>query len=434
MKYEDKLQMIIDYFKKHEKTSDNLKLGPEYEHIMVDRSDYKSISYYGERGVNAIMKRLEESGWEGSYEGEHLLALTKDGMNVTTEPGGQFEFSSTQKADVRELEEVYIKFFNELLPILDEYEYDLLGIGYHPVTEIEDIKLLPKFRYDSMFDYFKTHGTMGHNMMKGTAALQLSIDYTDEADYAKKYFVASALSNIIYSMMENAYFFQGGVAPWHNVRAKIWENTDKDRSGLVKYAFDEDFSYEAYAKYLLETKSVFAYVDGEFAYTGEKTIEELINENTTEEELEHLMTMVFPDVRTKKFIELRMADAVPYPLNFAYYAMVKGLLYNEDNLNELAEYFKGVSYDDMMETRESMYSLGREAIFMGKSLYEHQKYVVGLAAKGLSESEGIYLEPLMEMVSENTSPYEITKSKYSDNVKDAVSWCRIAIEEEVNVQ
>ena len=425
MKDNDKRNLLIDYFKDNEKTSSNVKLGPEFEHIIVDRETYDSVSYYGENGVNAIFKKLVKNGWKPEYEGDNILALSKDGMFVTTEPGGQFEFSCTQQTNVSEIDCIYNKFFEELLPILDEYNYDILGIGYHPKTKINEIRLLPKFRYDSMFDYFKNHGTMGHNMMKGTAALQISIDFINEEDYIKKSLVTSVLSNAFYSLMENVFVFEGEITDAHNMRAKIWENTDSDRSGLINAVFKDDFSYGAYADYLLNTKSVFGYVDGKFEYTGEKLIKDLINENSTVEEIEHLMTMVFPDIRTKKFLEIRVADAVPYPLNMAYFALIKGLLYSEDNLNALYEKFKHISYDYMIKSRNEMFEKGQDTEFAGQTLYELQMDLLEMAKNGLDENEASYLKSLEEMLNRKTNPYGISKANYNGNIKDAVSWTKI---------
>lgn len=414
-------KLIVDYIKKNEKSQDNLKLGPEYEYIIVRRDTYESVSYYGERGVEYIFNRLKDLGWEPYYEGEHLLSLTLDGMTITTEPGGQVEFSSTQKEMISELEVYYFRFLNDILPILDELEYDILGIAYHPVTKIEDIKLLPKKRYDAMFEYFKTHGTMSHNMMKGTAGLQLSLDYTSEEDFIKKFVVSNAITNAFYTLFDNGYFFQSEPTN-HAIRAKIWENTDPDRSGLPKNAFIDN-SYEGYAEYLVNTTAIFGFVDGQMVPTGDKKIGELLNENSTQEELEHLMTMVFPDVRVKKFIELRMMDSVPYPYNFAAYALLKGLLYNEENLNVLYEEFKDLSPQVLLKTREDMYVYGNEGKFLDKTLKEWTKIYISMAENVLGE-EKKYLEPLKEIIETEGSFYFKTERIYEEtmNIKKAVEF------------
>lgn len=414
-------KLIVDYIKDNEKSEDNLKLGPEYEYIIVKRDSYESVSYYGEKGIEYIFNRLKDLGWEPYYEGEHLLTLTLDDMVVTTEPGGQVEFSSTQKEKIEELEKSYKRFFNMILPILDELDYDILGIAYHPVTKIEDIKLLPKSRYDAMFEYFKTHGTMSHNMMKGTAGLQLSIDYTSEEDFKKKFIVSNAITNAFYTIFDNGYFFQGEPTQ-HAIRAKIWENTDPDRSGLPKNAFIDD-SYEGYADYLINTVAIFGYVDGEMVPTGDKKIGELLNENSSKEELEHLMTMIFPDVRVKKYLELRMMDSVPYPYNFGAFALLKGLLYNEENLNFLYDEFKNLSQEVTLKTREDIYVYGNEAKFLDKTLKEWAKIFITMAENVLGD-ESKYLKPLKELIERESSFYYKSEKIFEEtgNVKKSVEF------------
>lgn len=421
-------EMLVNYFKSNEKTPENLYFGPEYEHIIVNRKTYKSVSYYGDKGVNYVFKRLVDLGWEPYMEGENILGASFEDLTVTTEPGGQFEFSSDKKSTLAEVEEAYKRFFKILLPILDELEYDILAIGYHPVTKIEEIKLLPKKRYDTMFNHFKTHGTMGHNMMKGTGALQISIDFTSEEDYKKKFVVGNAISNVLYSMFENVYFFQGEPVG-HNQRAKIWEHTDADRSGLARNAFIND-TYEGYADYILSTKAIFAYQNGEMVATGEEIIDNLMDENTTKDELEHLLTMVFPDVRTKKFLEFRMMDAVPYPYNFAAFALIKGLFYNQKNLDYLYEALRDTTREEVMTARHEMYEVGEEAKYLGSTMKEWKMKLIELAKAELGE-DAKYLEPLEELVNTYGSFYNRTKKIYEEthDVKKAVEGNRIREED-----
>lgn len=419
-------KIITDYFNSNIKTEEEIKMGPEYEHIIVDRDTYKSVSYYGENGVESIFKKLVKLGWEPEYEGEHILGLSFDEMTIATEPGGQFEFSNAPKKTVSEIDAVYKKFFKMLLPILDEMNYDILGVGYHPKTKIDEIKLLPKKRYESMYEYFNTHGTMSHNMMKGTCALQLSIDYKSEEDAMKKFVVANGISNVLYSMFENAYFFESKPAN-HNQRAIIWENTDPKRSGLAKNAFIDD-SFKGYAKYIADTESIFAIINGEMVYTKEKPIGDLINENTKKEELEYLLTMVFPDVRLKKFIEIRVMDEVPYPYNMGAFALIKGLFYDEKNLNLLYEELKNLTREEILNSRHEMYEIGEEAKFKGKSLKEWKERLVELAENQDGEDKK-YLKPLKELIEKDGSMYEKTKKIFekTKDVKEAAKINRIEI-------
>ena len=262
---------------------------------------------------------------------------------------------------------------------------------------------------------------MSHNMMKGTAGLQLSMDFTSEEDFKKKFVVSNAITNAFYTLFDNGYFFQGEPTS-HAIRAKIWENTDPERSGLPKNAFIDN-SYEGYAEYLVNTTAIFGFVDGEMVPTGDKKIGELLDENSTKEELEHLMTMVFPDVRVKKFLELRMMDSVPYPYNFGAYALLKGLLYNEDNLNMLYEGFKDLSPEVILKTREDMYVYGNEAKFLDKTLKEWTEVFISMAENVLGEEKS-YLEPLKELIESEGSFYYKTERIFQEtkDVKKAVEF------------
>lgn len=420
--------LFVNYFKSKEKTKDDLMLGPEFEHIIVDRKTYKSVSYYGDRGVEYIFKRLVDAGFVPEYEGDHILGLDLDDLNIATEPGGQVELSIDKKATVMDIEKSYRRFFSILLPILDEEDYDILAIAYHPVTKIDEIKLLPKSRYDSMFEYFKNHGTMSHNMMKGTAGLQLSIDYVSEDDFKKKFFLANVLTNILYSIFDNGYFFEGKPTH-HNIRALIWENTDPARSGIAKNVFENN-SYEGYAEYLLKTPAIFAYVDGKLQAVGDRLIGEFLDDKSTKEEIEHLMTMVFPDVRQKGYIEIRIMDAVPYPYNMAVFALIKGIFYNQMNLDALYQLFADVNYEDMERVRKDMYTHGNETIFMERSLKAWSLALIDMAKDGLSDEEGKYLDPLKDFIMTESSFYDKTEKLYKEtgDVKKAVSFNKISID------
>ena len=137
-----------------------------------------------------------------------------------------------------------------------------MTVGYHPVTKIEEIKIIPKKRYDYMFEYFKTKGSHAHNMMKGTASLQVTIDYGSEEDYIKKFKIANALSPVLYALYDNGYYFEGAIWENHSLRAFIWANCDNDRSGIARGTFDGDFGYRKYAEYILNIPPIFVF-DGQ---------------------------------------------------------------------------------------------------------------------------------------------------------------------------
>lgn len=420
--YDRQIEEVVKYIKSGE--TGDYKLGLEFEHFLIDRDTLRTISYYGENGVEETLGDLTKIGWIPDYEGEYILGLNKGDKHITLEPGSQLELSIEKQMNIEDLEREYLVFLKDLIPILNSKNQYLITTGYHPLTKIDEIKILPKERYDHMYNYFKTKGTHAHNMMKGTASVQVTIDYKDEEDYSKKFQVANALSPLFYSMFENAYYFEGEVTEIHNIRSFIWENCDKDRSGIVEGGLDDEFSYEKYAEYVLNRPPIFEIKNGNVISTGDKKMREVFNpEEYEEDELSHLLTMYFPDVRTKKYIEIRMFDAVPYPLNFSVLALIKGLFYDEKNLERLYDYIKDIKMDEVEEVRKEMKAFGLGAKFKDEFLLDLGRKLVKLAKEGLSNKEKKYLLSLEEMMDRGVNPYMITGQKDNEGRKEAIDWC-----------
>ena len=371
MDYNKQVKEIASYFKNNEKEESDFKIGIEFEHFVIDKDSLETISYYGDGGVEETLMELELNGWEGSYEEQYLLGLNKGNKVVTLEPGSQLELSIVAQKNIEDMEKEYLDFLREIIPILEAKNQALITVGYHPVTKISDIKILPKTRYGYMFDYFKDKGTHAHNMMKGTASLQLAFDFKSEEDYIKKFKIGNALSPVMYAMFDNAFYFEGEKWHKHNLRSYIWENCDEDRSGIVDGAFNKDFGYEKYAEYILNVAPIFI-DDGENMYfTGDKTYKQIFNpEDYCIQELEHALTMVFPDVRTKKYVEIRMMDAIPYPLNFAVVALWKGILYNENNLNTVYEYIKDINIRDIDKAKKDIAEKGLDGKLRDETVHK----------------------------------------------------------------
>lgn len=424
MNHSRQVEEIVNHFKNNEKKVEDFKLGVEFEHFVIDKDTMETISYYGENGVAETLKELEESGWKGSYEEEYILGLHKGVQNITVEPGGQLEFSMEPKANIEDIEKGYLNFLKEIIPVLENKNQGLISVGYHPNKKINDIKLLPKKRYDHMFNYFKTKGSHAHNMMKGTAALQVSLDYKSEEDYIKKFRVANALSTVLYAICDNAFYFEGEKWDKYNLRTYIWNNCDNDRSGVVNGALQDDFNYEKYAEYILNVPPIFIMKGSESIPTGDKKIKDVFNpEDYTIKGLEYLLTMVFPDVRTKRFIEIRMMDSIPYPLSLGVVALLKGVFYNEENLEKVYEYLEDVNIDDIKKSKLDIIENGLEGKLKDKTITEIGRYIIKLAKEGLPENEIKYILPLERIISEGKNPYEITKEKSNLGKKKSLDWC-----------
>lgn len=403
MDYDSLVNAFVDYFEAGEKDEKDLRIGIELEHFIVDK-DYKTVSYYGEGGIAEILKKLEKSGIEGKYEGENILGLYHDNFTVTLEPGAQLEFSAKPQRTVKELEEEY-RLFEELFsPVLEEYGYSFINLGYSPKKKIDEIKRIPGDRYTIMYDYFKDKGKCAHNMMKGTASLQIAIDYTDEKDFRKKFYVANALTPILYAIFDNAPIFEGERYKKNCLRTMIWENTDNARSGLVPGAFSQNFSYEDYAEYILETPPMLVFEEGKAVATGEKKVKDVYAaRNLGKAEVEHVLSTVFPDVRLRNYVEIRQADSVPIEYALGLVAFIKGIFYNKDNLNELYDFFRNVNDFILKDTKEEIIEEGIETEYAQSTVYELFDRFLTDAKYTLPDEERAYLKALERLVnSEDT--------------------------------
>lgn len=416
MTYEDKVEKIVDFIKSGEKDEKDFKVGFEVEHFVVDKNSLETVRYEGEDGIRKSLEELKDLGYEGIYEGEYIMGLHKDGTSISIEPAAQFEISLDSQNSVDKLFETYKKTMAEIIPIFDKKGQLLVEVGYQVKDKIADIPRIPKDRYKFMYEYFEKYaGPMAHNMMKGSASLQVAIDYSDEDDFRKKYFLANALAPFFYSIFDNAYIFEGEVYENHNIRQTIWENCDKDRTGIYPFSFDNDLSYEKYAKKILATPSIFIKKDGKDIATNEKTFEEIFDEDMSDEMVFHALSIVFPDVRVKKYIEIRMPDNMPFPYNFAAVSLIKNIFYDKEVLDYAYNLLAGFTYQKAQDLKKITVLRGIQAMYEDKKIYEWMLEIIGQI-----KEDRKYIDPLKDLLEEQKTPRDNYEELYKESPQRAV--------------
>lgn len=416
MTYEDKVEKIVEFIKSGEKDEKDFKVGFEVEHFVVDKNSLETIRYEGENGIRESLEELKDLGYEGIYEDEYIMGLHKDGASISIEPAAQFEISLDSQNSVDKLFETYKKTMAEIIPIFDKKGQLLVEVGYQVKDKIADIPRIPKERYKFMYEYFEKYaGPMAHNMMKGSASLQVAIDYSDEDDFRKKYFLANALAPFFYSIFDNAYIFEGEVYENHNIRQSIWENCDKDRTGIYPFSFDNDLSYEKYAKKILATPSIFIKKDDKDIATNEKTFEEIFDEDMSDEMVFHALSIVFPDVRVKKYIEIRMPDNMPFPYNFAAVSLIKNIFYDKEVLDYAYNLLAGFTYQKAQDLKKITVLRGIQAMYEDKKIYEWMLEIIGKI-----KEDRKFIDPLRDLLDEQKTPRDIYEELYKESPQRAV--------------
>lgn len=406
---------LIAYFESGSKENDR-RLGVEVEHFIIVTSDGTPFTYAAQGSIPGVHEVLEHllSTYPIIYqnsEGE-LIGCANEEASITLEPSSQIEISIAPFSEVARIEAAYEHFRAAIDPFLQAHGAKLVNAGYHPTRKAEELTLIPKERYHLMDKHFADLGTLGLRMMRASASTQVSIDYTSEADAVRKMRIASALAPILGAIADNVAVYEREVGAYPLVRLAVWRNVDDDRCGVVPGVFKPGFGFGAYADWLLSTSPIFINAkqpDGTTVEQAESTRSAgEIYENTamTKADIEHLISMFWPDVRLKRFVEIRPADSLPQEYLTGYAALIKGLFYSEESMRALEQEL-GVCQDAqgediwplderaVEEAIDAIRSRGYEARFYGekaKSLRVWIELLFDFARAALPANERTYLE------------------------------------------
>ncbi len=391
---------LIAFFEKGDKFTRSI--GFELEHILLRKGSGAPVSYSEPNGVRDILERMAPCYERMLCDGDDIIGLAREGSTITIEPAGQLELSAGPFKNVFEVERAYLAFRNELDPILEEFGIETPMLGYNPSARAKDLELIPKFRYECMTKFLGNQAYEGICMMRGTASLQISIDFRHEADAMRKLRIAEILSPILALMCDNSPIFEGEERKRQMVRTAIWAGMNQDRVGTIPGSLDPSFSFSDYADYILSREAILVpdeeSPDG-WCYVGAQTFQDIYEKREmTAAEIEHALSMVWPDARLKNFVEIRPADAMPIEYCLAYVVLIYALFYNDRNLDVLESLLASVDEDQVKAAKEALMESGYGAEVYGLSVEFWADLLMVLASGSLQPDEWIYLEPLASMV------------------------------------
>ena len=274
---------------------------------------------------------------------------------------------------------------------------DLVTQGYQPKSRVADLPLIPKERYRLMDAHFAGtgDGRGGRQMMRGTASTQISIDYSSEEDFRRKLQALAVLSPLLRLLCENTPVFEGAPYTGHLLRTDIWRRTDPVRCGYPPGIFRPDYGFADYAGWLLDVPLILMHRGDGTRDTGVMTAAEVYaGRDTDEEDLRHILSMVFPDVRLKRYLEIRFADAVSGERMLAYCALVKGIFYTEAGLTACEELLGRLTDParELIACEDELMRAGWDGMLYGESVRDAAIRFIDLAGRNLEEEERAYLE------------------------------------------
>ena len=431
----EKKEELEAFFHNAGKPRERWRVGTEYEKVGIDRNTAKAIPYSGSRGVEFILRELiDRFGWEPEEQDGHIIALARDNAQITLEPGGQIELSGEPCESIHCTHGEFTQHIRELLDVADRLDIVFLGLGMQPVSRLEEIEWVPKKRYRIMAPYMLKVGTLGQRMMKQTATVQANIDYHDEKDAMAKFRTGMGLTPILIAMFANSPISDGQLNGYRSFREHIWIDTDKNRSGLLKFAFFPDVSFAHYVEYALDVPMYFIVRRGEYIDMTGLTFRQFLQHGyqgqraTIEDWSDHLTTL-FPETRIKRYIEVRSADSQPPQLMPALPALVKGVFYDSDCLQAAWDLVKGWSWDERMEIYLASHHDALAARIKRYTLLDLAKELFEIAWEGLrrqavlntqGNDETIYLSPLKTLLSEGKCPADVLIEKWEGELQQDI--------------
>jgi len=134
----------------------------------------------------------------------------------------------------------------------------------------------------------------------------------------------------------------------------------------------------------------------------------------------HVST-IFPEVRLKRYLEMRGADSGPWPRLPALAAFWVGMLYDDACLDAAWDIAKGWSAEERQKLRDDVPRLGFKAQIRGKFVFELARECVAIAHAGLrrrnrldaaGHDESKYLAPLDDILAQGRTPAEDLLEKF----------------------
>ena len=424
---------LLALFHESEKPREHWRIGTEAERIAVRRADGAHLPYEGPVSVVAIFDALiEQHGWEPEREIENgpVIALRRGDAQVTLEPGSQIELSGSPYRSVHEGKAESDAHWAELQPVIEEFGLVWLGLGSHPFATVEQLGWVPKIRYDVMRRYMPTRGPMAGDMMTKTCTVQANLDYASEDDAMRKLRAGLRAQPLVTAMFANSPWNEGKRSGYKSFRGLTWLHMDRDRSGLLPFAWKDHPSYLDYVEWAVDVPMFLVKRAGKAYYNTGQTFRSFLENGFRgvtaryDDWVVHLRTL-FPEVRLKSTLEYRGADAQEPEMLFALPALWKGLLYDDDSLRGLERLVDPWSFPEVQRQRDDLARLGLRTKFMKREAADWAGEILELAESGLrrigetnaaGEDETTLLRPLRELLEEARCPADRLLEEIRDDM------------------
>jgi len=432
-------QQLADWLASGSRPKSEWRIGTEHEKFGFCTETLQPLPYAGARGIRAMLEGLAERfDWEVVNEDGLPIALKKpDGCTITLEPGGQLELSGGLLDNLHETCNEVNTHLAEVRAVAEPLGIGFLGLGFHPTARREDIEWMPKERYVIMRNYMPRVGSLGHDMMKRTCTVQVNLDFSSEADMVAKFRASLALQPIATALFANSPFVEGKPSGFLSYRSQVWTDTDPDRTGMMPWVFESGMGFERYVDWMLDVPMYLVRRNGRYIDLAGHSFRAFLagklpgfeGQYPTLADWEDHLTTAFPEVRLKRFLEMRGADGGPWRRLCALPAFWVGLLYDQANLDACLELTRDWTPQQRQQLREDVARIGLKARIGKQSVRELARELLSMARGGLArrqrfngagDHEGGFLNALEDVVDRGTTPAEVKLAAYETRWKHDV--------------
>jgi glutamate--cysteine ligase len=416
-------RQLVEHLEKGCKPRGSWRIGTEHEKFVFKLDTLEPVPYEGAWGIGRFLEGLTRFGWQPVLENGNPIALTMGDCNISLEPGGQLELSGAPLETIHATCNEVHTHLDQVKQVAAELGVGLIGTGFIPKWTRDEIPWMPKGRYKIMRSYMPKRGSLGLDMMLRTCTVQVNLDFESEADMVEKFRVSLALQPVATALFANSPFVEGKPSGYQSYRSHIWEDTDPDRCGILPFVFEEGMGFERYVEYALDVPMYFVYRDGAYIDVSGQSFRDFLDgrlpglpgEAPSLSDWSDHLTTLFPEVRLKRFLEMRGADGGPWRRLCALPALWVGLLYDADSQRAAWDLVKDWTLEEHTYLRTEVPRQGLRAPFRNGTVADVARRVLDISEQGLrrraifdhvGDDESSFLRTIREIAESGRSPSE----------------------------
>lgn len=389
------VEALIDYLAEGCKPADQWRIGTEHEKFPFYIDANRPVPYGGDKGIRTLLEGMQGMlGWEPILDRDHIVGLVEPTGRgaISLEPGGQFELSGAPLCNIHQTCREVHAHLAQVHEIAQPLGIGFLGLGASPLWSLAETPAMPKSCYKIMTDYMPKVGGHGLDMMYRTSTIQVNLDFSSEADMRRKMQVSMKLQPVATALFASSPFTEGKPNGFLSWRSEIWRDTDNRRAGILPFVFSPQFGFADYVEWALDIPMYFVLRNGHYHNATDVTFRQFMNgalkdrlpgSYPTMSDWTNHLSRLFPEVRLKRFLEMRGSDGGPWRCICALPAYWTGLLYDKEALAEAQALVKDWTAAEVMDVRNRVPVQALHTPFRNTTLLEIARETLKIARKGL---------------------------------------------------